>query len=136
VFVIVSTTRWPSDFAIVRETVKCSDSSERKHFYDKPGGPLPWLPGELDITKHKVPLESRLAATCPNLSTHAVRLKPQRVEDSGAGSAYLVFGTYGIRLKPVSLSEDWDVNSANQWGELYLLLADPKDIKYEDTNIG
>jgi hypothetical protein len=56
----------------------------------------------------------------------------QRVEDSGAGLAYLVFGGIGgIRLKPVSLSEEWDLNSANQWGEPYLLLADAKDIRYE-----
>jgi hypothetical protein len=60
----------------------------------------------------------------------------QRVEDSGSGLASLVFGGIGgIRLKPVSLSEDWDVNSPNQWGEPYLLLADAKDIKYEDPNI-
>jgi hypothetical protein len=48
--------------------------------------------------------------------------------------ACMVFGGIsGIRLKPVSLSEDWDLNSANQWGEPYLLLADPKDIRYEDS---
>lgn len=56
----------------------------------------------------------------------------QRVEDSGAGLAYMVFGGIGgIRLKPVSLAEDWDLSSANQWGEPYLLLADPNDIRYE-----
>jgi hypothetical protein len=61
----------------------------------------------------------------------------QRVEDSGSGLAYLIFGGIGgIRLKPISLSEEWDLNSANQWGEPYLLLADPKDINYEDPNIG
>ena len=58
----------------------------------------------------------------------------QRVEDSGAGLAYIIFGGIGgIRLKPVSLAEAWDVNSANQWGEPYLLLADPKDIQYEES---
>lgn len=57
----------------------------------------------------------------------------QRVEDSGAGLAYMVFGGIGgIRLKPVSLAEDWNLNSANQWGEPYLLLADAKDIRYGD----
>ena len=61
----------------------------------------------------------------------------QRVEDSGSGLAYLVFGGIGgIRLKPAALSEDWDLNSPNQWGEPYLLLADSKDIKYEDSNVG
>jgi len=42
----------------------------------------------------------------------------QRVEDSGSGLAYLIFGGIGgIRLKPTQLSEDWDLavptNGAN-----------------------
>ncbi|WP_447980377.1 hypothetical protein [Candidatus Nitrospira bockiana] len=57
----------------------------------------------------------------------------QPVEDSGAGIAYLVFGgIWGIRLKPVTLEEDWDLASPNQWGEPYLLLADPRDARSED----
>ena len=57
----------------------------------------------------------------------------QRVEDSGAGLSYLIFGGLGgIRLKPVSVTEDWDLQSANQWGEPYLLLADSRDIRYEE----
>jgi len=61
----------------------------------------------------------------------------QRVEDSGSGLAYLVFGGIGgIRLKPISLAEEWDLSSPNQWGEPYLLLADAKDIKYEESGIG
>ena len=56
----------------------------------------------------------------------------QRVEDSGSGLAYLIFGGIGgIRLQPITLSEDWDLSSPNQWGEPYLLLADAKDIRYE-----
>ncbi len=58
----------------------------------------------------------------------------QPVEDSGAGMTYLVFGgIWGIRLKPVSLKEDWSLDSRNQWGEPYLSLADSKDIQYEDS---
>ena len=56
----------------------------------------------------------------------------QMVEDSGAGITYLVFGgIWGIRLKAVSLQEDWNLDSPNQWGEPYLSLADPHDIRYE-----
>ena len=63
----------------------------------------------------------------PRCPAHA-----QRVEDSGSGLAYLVFGGIGgIRVKPAQLSEDWDLDSPNQWGEPYLLLADEKDIRYE-----
>ncbi len=58
----------------------------------------------------------------------------QQVEDSGAGLTNLVFGgVYGIRLKPISLDEDWDLESAHQWGEPYLSLAEGKDIVYEDV---
>jgi hypothetical protein len=58
----------------------------------------------------------------------------QPVEDSGAGVTYLVFGgRCGIRLKPVSLEEDWGLESRNQWGEPYLSLADPRDLIYEDA---
>ena len=79
-----------------------------------------WVTGWTDDPQH------------PRCRAHA-----QRVEDSGAGLAYLVFGGIGgIRLKPISLSEDWDVTSRNQWGEPYLLLADEKDIRYDDPNIG
>lgn len=58
----------------------------------------------------------------------------QIVEDSGAGLTHLVFGgIWGIRLKPVALEEDWNLESPNQWGEPYLSLADTKDILYEDA---
>ena len=61
----------------------------------------------------------------------------QRVEDSGAGLAYLVFGgLYGIRLKPVAVEEEWDLASARQWGEPYLLLADATDLRFEDGRDG
>ncbi|MGH7206549.1 MAG: hypothetical protein ACREI2_10120 [Nitrospiraceae bacterium] len=57
----------------------------------------------------------------------------QMVEDSGAGLTNLIFGgIWGIRLKPVSLAEDWGLESTNQWGEPYLSLADARDIKYAD----
>ncbi len=56
------------------------------------------------------------------------------VEDSGAGHTNLIFGgIWGVRLKPVPLSEDWSLESTNQWGEPYLSLADSNDIRYEDT---
>jgi hypothetical protein len=58
----------------------------------------------------------------------------QPAEDSGAGITHLVFGgTWGIRLKPVSLNEEWNLESRNQWGESYLSLADPKDLVCEDA---
>ena len=59
----------------------------------------------------------------------------QPVEDSGAGLTHLVFGgLWGLRLKPVSLQEHWDLESPNQWGEPYLSLADSKDMIYADSS--
>jgi hypothetical protein len=58
----------------------------------------------------------------------------QRVEDSGAGITYLVYGgLWGLRLKPVNVEEDWNLESALQWGEPYLSLADSKDLIYADA---
>ncbi|MFM8551465.1 MAG: hypothetical protein ACKOCD_04005 [Nitrospiraceae bacterium] len=57
----------------------------------------------------------------------------QLVEDSGAGLAYLVYGgLWGVRLKQVALTEEWSVDSRNQWGEPYLLLAEAKDLRFEE----
>ena len=55
----------------------------------------------------------------------------QPVEDSGAGLAILIFGGVGgIRLKPVSCEEAWNLESRKQWGETHLLLADSRDLRY------
>jgi len=60
----------------------------------------------------------------------------QPVEDSGAGAVYLVSGgNWGIRLKPLEVDEDWSLDSPRQWGEAYLLLADRRDIKFDDENV-
>lgn len=57
----------------------------------------------------------------------------QRVEDSGAGLAYLVYGgLYGVRMKPVQIDEPWNLTSPNQWGEAYLLLSTDRDLRYMD----
>jgi hypothetical protein len=58
----------------------------------------------------------------------------QLVEDSGGGSTHVVFGgIWGIRLKPIELQEDWDLHSPRQWGEPYLSLADPHDLRYAEA---
>jgi hypothetical protein len=57
----------------------------------------------------------------------------QPVEDSGAGFAYLVFGGMcGIRLKPVDIDEPWSLESPNQWGESHLLLAEIRDLRFQE----
>ena len=45
------------------------------------------------------------------------------VEDSGEGRALLLYGgDNGIRLKPAEASEEWSLDSVEQWGEPCLLL--------------
>jgi len=59
----------------------------------------------------------------------------QPVEESGQGIAYLIYGgNWGIRLKPVSLNEEWDLSSPNQWGEAFLLIGDPRAIVFTDVS--
>lgn len=56
-----------------------------------------------------------------------------RVEESGIGQAYLVYGgNCGIRLKPAALAEAWDLSSARQWGEPYLLLGSARDLVFDE----
>ncbi|MBI2093780.1 MAG: hypothetical protein HYT88_03550 [Candidatus Omnitrophica bacterium] len=54
----------------------------------------------------------------------------QKVDDSGEGTAFLVYGAEaGLRLRPAGSEENWTLESANQWGEPYLLLAEIQDAR-------
>lgn len=59
----------------------------------------------------------------------------QPVEDSGSGVVYLVSGgSWGLRLKPVRVNEEWALESTAQWGEAYLLLTDRRDIRFAEDS--
>lgn len=61
----------------------------------------------------------------------------QPVEDSGAGLAILIFGGVGgLRLKPVSCEEEWNLESPRQWAETHLLIGDSRDLRYADAGTG
>ncbi len=61
----------------------------------------------------------------------------QKVEESGSGLAYLIFGgSWGIRLRPIGTDEEWSLDSPHQWGEPFLLLGSPYDLVYEDPPPG
>lgn len=58
----------------------------------------------------------------------------QVVEDSGAGTAYLVYGgLYGLRFKPLRSQAPWSLTDPEQWGEAYLALASERDLRYADA---
>ena len=51
------------------------------------------------------------------------------ISDSGQAEAHLICGgDWGVRLKPLSSDEEWDLGSLHQWGEPYLVLTDKADI--------
>ena len=55
----------------------------------------------------------------------------RKVEDSGEGICYLVYGgPWGLRLKDPACQDAWSLDDAHQWGEPFLLLpADGADIR-------
>jgi hypothetical protein len=55
----------------------------------------------------------------------------RKVEDSGEGVCYLVYGgLWGIRIKDPICKDEWSLNDPHQWGEAFLLLpADGADIR-------
>ena len=51
------------------------------------------------------------------------------VSDSGQAVVHLVYGgDWGVRLKALDSDEVWDLASADQWGEPYLMLTDEADV--------
>jgi hypothetical protein len=105
-----------SFFARFKEAGPARPVSQVRSYDRNPGGEWYWVTGWTDHEQ---------ARTC---SAHA-----QLVEDSGSGLAYLVYGgLYGLRFKPSHLEEPWSLQSAQQWGEAYLLLADAGDLRYAD----
>jgi hypothetical protein len=56
----------------------------------------------------------------------------QLVEDSGSGSAYVVYGgLYGLRFKPLD-DASWSLTNPRQWGEAYLSLSSERDLRYRE----
>ena len=62
-----------------------------------------------------------------------VKAYAQKVADSGAGYAYVIFGgKWGIRLRPEARrSAPWDLNNKDQRGEAFKLYGED-DIIYEN----
>jgi hypothetical protein len=62
-------------------------------------------------------------------SAGAVNAYAVRVEDSSAGSAYVVYGgDWGIRLRLAGSDAPWSFDDPDQEGETHLVLADLDDI--------
>ena len=58
------------------------------------------------------------------------------VEDSGEGRAYLIYGgNGGLRIRPAESNHPWDLDAPDQWGRSHMLLANPQDIVWEQSDI-
>ncbi len=54
----------------------------------------------------------------------------QKVDDSGEGVAFLIYGgEAGLRLRPAGSQEPWSLECANQQGVSFLIVADPGDFR-------
>jgi len=61
----------------------------------------------------------------------------QKVDDSGEGVAYLIFGgEAGLRFKPSGSAAAWQLDAPGQWGEPFLIVADLSDVKLENGSNG
>jgi hypothetical protein len=58
-----------------------------------------------------------------------------KVEDSGEGSCWLVYGgLWGVRLKDPENANAWSLDDSTQWGEAFLLLPpDGEDLQFALT---
>ncbi len=55
----------------------------------------------------------------------------QKVEDSGAGVTYVIFGgNWGIRLRPEGQTGEWNLYDEEQWGEGYLSIGEERDLRF------
>lgn len=58
-----------------------------------------------------------------------------KIQESGSGEALLIYGgDWGLRFMPSTLTEEWDIDSTNQWGENFLSLDDESQVKYPDAS--
>ncbi len=56
-----------------------------------------------------------------------------KVEDSGQGYAYLVYGGEGgLRYRPSGSAKAWSLDAPDQWGDSHLLLSEVSDISWAE----
>lgn len=74
---------------------------------------------------------------CEAASVESGAFGPARavqVEDSSAGSAWLIFGGgWGVRFKPAGLDEAWSLSDQRQWGAPFLVLDSATAIVFKDA---
>lgn len=53
----------------------------------------------------------------------------RKIDDSGAGVAYLIVGgDGGVRLRPRDSTERWSLQNVTQWGAPYLVVPSTRDV--------
>lgn len=57
----------------------------------------------------------------------------RKVDDSGEGVVLLVSGgEAGLRVQPAEHQDPWRLDDSSQWGVPFLLVADAKDVRFDD----
>ena len=68
---------------------------------------------------------------CDDLDQPLCPAYAQKVEDSGAGTAYVIFGgNWGVRLKSEAYVGVWNLYDSEQWGEGYLSIGEERDLRF------
>ena len=61
-------------------------------------------------------------AACPALA--------QKIDDSGEGVAFLIYGgDAGLRFRSSDAHEPWDLSNLHQWGEPFIITPDLNDLQ-------
>ena len=65
-------------------------------------------------------------APCPALA--------QKVDDSGDGTAFLIYGgDAGLRFRSAGTPDPWQLNHLHQWGEPFLILIDINELRFSPS---
>ena len=60
----------------------------------------------------------------------------QKVDDSGEGVAFLLYGEdAGLRLKPADPHAPWRLDDPQQWGEPFIILTDLDDVRLQQPTV-
>lgn len=69
-------------------------------------------------------------------ANEAVPAQARKVDDSGEGIVWLVSGgDAGLRLQPAWQPRPWSLDEGGQWGMPFLLMADPRDLRFLDPSV-
>ena len=62
--------------------------------------------------------------------------RAQKVDDSGEGTAFLIYGgDAGLRFRPEGSQPTWQLSDPQQWGESLLIITDINELKLSNEKL-